>query len=79
MSLRLNLELLGQVGAARRRRCTAGLPQFLNHHCQIVGAGGSARGERPVAVLLRLCSSGRFVSARGMMNEWRGAPAACSQ
>lgn len=46
----LNFQLQGQVSAARQGRCTPGLPQFLNHTCQIAKTSGSVGDELPVGV-----------------------------
>lgn len=50
VAMSLNFKLLGQVSAARHGHCTLGLPQFLNHTCQIVKTSGSAGDELPVGV-----------------------------
>lgn len=66
----------GQVTAARNGCCTPGLPQFLNHPCQIVKASGSVGDELLVGVceFCYLCARGGwFCFGRAMMYEWLGA------
>lgn len=70
----LNFQLPGQVSAARQGRCTPGLPQFLNHTCQIAKTSGSVGDELPVGVsefCYPCAQGGGFGFVRGMMHEWR--------
>lgn len=45
-----NFKILEQIHAAAHDRCTSGLPQSLNHTCQIVKTSGSVGDELPVGV-----------------------------
>lgn len=79
MAMWLNSKLQGQVSAATHGRCTPGLPQFLNHTCQIVKTSGSAGGWITCGskwVLLSACSGGWFLLCEGsdvwVARSWRG-------
>lgn len=63
----LNLMLLKQTSAARHGRCPPGLPQFLNHTCQIVKTSGSAGDGSPVGEreFCYLCTPGAGLALRG--------------